>query len=577
MLSWIFIGATSYIVGMCVQNLLCFLLHTDRAIYAKYMKHPHILRVLCGLCTVNVFAQIFSLFGPVGFGADMLLLLLCLLLLIIDKGRIFKELKTFDFNDHKASFIAYIVLVMIFSYGTSRGYMHFDTNLYHAQAIRWIEEYGVVPGLANIQSRFGYNSAEFALNAIYGFKWMLGRSLHTTSGFFSLISSFVAFGIIRCIKRDEGGKIVVSPSVSDYARLGLIYYLGIIYSDIVSPASDNYAGVLIFDIVILWLDATEIREGENPADRKSDTVYAIMGILSVLSVYAVTIKLSVCVLVLLAFIPGIYWIKNRDIKSIAVCLLSGLAIAIPFFVRGYIISGWILYPSTVIGFGHPDWAMPEGMAVYDAKEIGMWGRGITDAARWSQITAFNWMPGWWNSLGAVEKLLFMGMVISVVCSIACVMIALIKRDGNFFYGQLPVMLTISAGAVLWFFSAPLIRYGYPYLILMPTLFLGYVMKYFIRNDRSGGMVFLFVFLALCALRIRGLVKDVKRTVGWEYYVNQQDYIDAEAHSFSVGDIVFWYSEDSGQIGYYKFPATAEERHDFTLRGDDLSDGFKHVE
>ena len=44
--------------------------------------------------------------------------------------------------------------------------MHVDTGLYHAQAIRWIEEYGVVCGLGNLHSRFAYNSAAFALCAL---------------------------------------------------------------------------------------------------------------------------------------------------------------------------------------------------------------------------------------------------------------------------------------------------------------------------------------------------------------------------------------------------------------------------
>ena len=53
--------------------------------------------------------------------------------------------------------------------------MHYDTGLYHAQAIRWIEEYGVVPGLANLHSRFGYNSASFALSAFFSETWLIGR------------------------------------------------------------------------------------------------------------------------------------------------------------------------------------------------------------------------------------------------------------------------------------------------------------------------------------------------------------------------------------------------------------------
>ncbi|EMO63800.1 hypothetical protein LEP1GSC133_1179, partial [Leptospira borgpetersenii serovar Pomona str. 200901868] len=34
----------------------------------------------------------------------------------------------------------------------------YDSGLYHIQSIKWIQEYSVVPGLANLHGRFGFNS-----------------------------------------------------------------------------------------------------------------------------------------------------------------------------------------------------------------------------------------------------------------------------------------------------------------------------------------------------------------------------------------------------------------------------------
>lgn len=84
---------------------------------------------------------------------------------------------------NKAVWLLYAGLTLLFAYGSSRGYMHYDTGLYHAQAIRWIEEYGVVPGLANLHSRFGYNSASFALSAFFSETWLIGRPMHCVAGF----------------------------------------------------------------------------------------------------------------------------------------------------------------------------------------------------------------------------------------------------------------------------------------------------------------------------------------------------------------------------------------------------------
>ena len=40
------------------------------------------------------------------------------------------------------------------AYFASRGLQHTDTGIYHAQAIRWYEEYGLVKGLGNLQQHF---------------------------------------------------------------------------------------------------------------------------------------------------------------------------------------------------------------------------------------------------------------------------------------------------------------------------------------------------------------------------------------------------------------------------------------
>jgi len=42
----------------------------------------------------------------------------------------------------------------------------YDTGLYHLQAIKWIEEYAVVPGLANLHGRFGFNPNIFTFYAL---------------------------------------------------------------------------------------------------------------------------------------------------------------------------------------------------------------------------------------------------------------------------------------------------------------------------------------------------------------------------------------------------------------------------
>ena len=52
-----------------------------------------------------------------------------------------------------------------------------DTESYHIQSIKWIQEYGSVPGLVNLHERFGFNSSWFSSVALFSF------SSKTTGGF----------------------------------------------------------------------------------------------------------------------------------------------------------------------------------------------------------------------------------------------------------------------------------------------------------------------------------------------------------------------------------------------------------
>lgn len=609
LISWIFIGITSYVTGFELLRLLWKLLNragsgigsgadtdVESAVGAdgpdRILSHPNVLRCLLGLCAVNVYAEVISLFTGVGMWADYILMLICLIIVFMDRERIGKAMDLSGaVRKHPAKTIIYVLLLIVMSYGTSRGYMHFDTNLYHAQAIHWIEDYGVVPGLANLQSRFGYNSAEFALNALYGFKWYLGRSLHTSAGFFALISSFIVVGIRR-------------SRLSDYIRIGLIFYLGMIFTEMISPASDYYATLLIFDVVIIWIDALYEKNNRimstNTPDSDilsaADTLSTIQGILCIILVYAITIKLSLAPLVLLALIPGTYWIRTKNIRAIITCLVSGLIISIPYFIRGYYISGWILYPSTLVKIGSPDWQVPKGMAQYDAREIGMWGRGIKRAEDWAGVTVTNWMRGWFAGLHMLERCLVIVTFISVLIAvIACIkgLILIIKsrsaakmgnksesetdRSGTGRLGIAVLLFILSVGAVFWFGSAPLIRYGYAYLCILPFATLGFlVTETGLGRLHIGRFIFPAVFAAIMCLRLFNLTRDIYNFRTSPYYVNQQDYIDGDAFTYEVDGVTIYVATDSGQIGYYKIPSTVEERHDFELRGTDVSEGFRHT-
>ena len=561
LINWLYIGITTFLTGYAILGLFARLF--------EYKIRHVISYVFAGLLFVTVYAQVFSLFEGVSILANVLLCLICAVVFLLCRKNLFllfKEQMAL-YRREKWRLPICLVLVLLMAYGTSRGYMHFDTGLYHAQSIRWIEEYGVVPGLANLQARFGYNSAAFALTALYSMKDVFGQSLHATAGFFALVSSFLTLDLYRIFSEKK-------IRLSDFAKLGLIFYLSVIFSEMMSPASDYYAQLLLFDILILWLVEDE---RQKEADIQNPAPY---GLLCILLVYAMTIKFSVAPLLLLVLKPAVMLIRKKDVKQIVVCLVSGFLTALPFFIRNIIISGWLIYPSAIIDLFSVDWKIPKGQVQYDAMEIGVYGKGIRDVTQ-KDMPISEWCPNWFAGLKGLEKLFVLATAVMIVVYILYLLALICKKkrvDWNFAL----VFGVFTVGTVFWFFSAPLVRYGYAYVVVVPAVTFGYFFLQ-IYNACTKKKICNVLWLCACTVtafflltRVKGIGSDILRTYKEPYYIMQTDYVDGEAATQVVDGITFYVPKENGQIGYDKFPSSMFPQP-VELRGDTIEDGFRQIQ
>ena len=181
-LIWIYMLFTCYVPGFTALGLLS---GKERQIRSESGC------LYAGIVIVTVYAQFFSLFHKVGLAANLLLLLLCAACLFVRGRQMAEHIRGVLLTVTPARAGAAVFLFFLFAYGTSTGIIHYDTGLYHAQSIRWIEEYGVVPGLGNLHSRLAYNSASFCLSALYSFAFLGGRSFHACAGFLAWLLAMV--------------------------------------------------------------------------------------------------------------------------------------------------------------------------------------------------------------------------------------------------------------------------------------------------------------------------------------------------------------------------------------------------
>ncbi|MBR5578882.1 MAG: hypothetical protein IKW28_07805 [Lachnospiraceae bacterium] len=546
-LSFIYIGITTFFMGFGIR------MAGKR--FLGYSINEVLSLTFAGLAAATVYAGIFSLFTGIGALANIGMVLFCLIVIFLGKEQLGIFLKEKKLWDNKGKILGVLLLALLFSYGTSRGYLHFDTGLYHAQAIRWIEEYGVVPGLANLHCRLAYNSSAFLLTALYSFHFLLPVSLHTVAGYMALLLAIKGLEATAVFRRKK-------VLVSDFLKVAALFYVSIIFTEMISPASDYFAMIFLFFLIIRWVELVEKKEEDI-------TPYSL---LCVLVAVTITIKLSAGIMLLLVIKPVVALLKEKQWKEIGIYLLAGIISVFPYLARNIILSGWLVYPLASLDFFNFDWEIPIGEVQYDSEEIRVYAKGMTDVML-KDTPISQWLPDWFTALKTLEKL----WVLSSVAAIGMILLAallFVRKKRKEKYPMIFMGLVLIAGYLFWQLSTPLVRYGYIYILAFPFFAAALWYEILLENRKKSYLLFGLCLLAFLGLKGKNLAEDIIKFSHLDHYVMQMDYQAGEIAAYKWEGQEFYVPLTQGQIGYHSFPGVPYERYDLELRGDSLKEGFR---
>ena len=391
--SWIIICGAALLFGKAITDSV----YGDRR---EAMGCPDIY-IMTGIIFLNVYAQLFSLFYKVAGIACTILGTAGIVLLCVWAYRQVRRGKADGIFPgctwEKPALWRVVALLFCFALTlvwTTRSPGQYDTGLYHAQAIRWVEEYGVVPGLGNLHMRLAYNSAFMSLQALFSLGWLLGQSLHTLNGFFCLAVLFYIFSTVRLWGEN-------SRRTSDFLKCAAVVYVVQKCHDISSSGTDIEAMLLMLYIFIKWSEYMEWEEEDG----------VLYGYLCLVSVYAATVKLSAASTALLALCPLYLFVREKNGRAILAHVAAGLGILLPFLIRNVVISGYLVYPYAGLDLFHPDWKMDEEVLLSDSLDIKMFARGLRSAAEYDN-SLFGWIPKWFIHQSVGSRVL---IVVGAAC------------------------------------------------------------------------------------------------------------------------------------------------------------------
>ena len=516
-----------------------------------------------GMVFVTLYAETFSLFYRVGRLATLCLLLICLGVCILYRKMLIGYIRYLAGSvGHGMKFrymLVFMVGIFFLMISSCQPYLG-DTYLYHVQAIEWIEKYGVVKGLGNLHFRLAYNSAFESLSALYSWSSIVGQSLHAVNGFYGFL--MVAYCILSF--RYKAGKKVY---ISDLLRLVTVYYIfGRLYS-YGAPDTDPLVMSCVAYIFIKGFDLAERQE-------KSCVPY---GLLSILGMFACTLKLSAGLIILLAVLPVYQLVRVKEWNKLGVFVLMGLMVTLPYLIRNVLISGYLLYPYTAMDLFHVDWKMPASVARMDRDGIVLWGRGLqnvedANALKWS---IEQWLPIWFKGLSSVNQMLFVTDLVGGIGTIILFIYRGIKKNKYSVEDFLVIMSLICFG--FWMVSAPLERYGSLYMLIVLACIVG-EWCYHISPSCMRIMV-MIVGIEIVSAVNGYATSDCGLIVPADY--REDFWVEGHETSIQYADgspvTIYTVKEDSHEMSNYNnFPETPYQGYldNLEFRGDRLEDGFR---
>lgn len=518
--------------------------------------------LLSGIVFLSVLVEYFSIISRIGIVVHLIVLVLSLLGYFINR----KSLRPFWNGIREVAFswegVFYILFALLIAFYGSRGMFHTDTNIYHASNIRIYEEYGLIKGMGNLQQHYAYNSSYLAFASFFSMRWLFGDApLHTTTAFLECAIGIYAF---YGLKRFKSHKL----HLADALRVAILFYILIIITGSMSPATDYGTQIMALFVMSLWC---EEMEGQRRVE-----IYAF---LSVAAVFVVTMKFSAGLIALIAIIPAIELIKSKSVKDILRYLGMGVFVLLPFLIRNFLISGWLLYPFAGIDIFDVEWKVPLNILETDLGFIKVWGRALFDI-NLADTPFKEWFPVWFDYQDRYEMMLFLGIILGMGFSLLYVFRFFFKKTD--FRGEYLALTAANMGCIImWFFSAPTMRFGLAFILTIIILPLGC----FISEEKSG---FYAIVTGCCAFGciacltpyFDNYIKDagttLKQNITKPYYITQQKYDDGKTGSVVMNGNTIYYCDEGEINSSYYCPNTCYytmlERTE--MIGDRIKDGFR---
>jgi hypothetical protein len=420
-------------------------------------------RVFLGLGPLIALAQVWHLFWPINPAFTLCCLALGGLGLFRGRSTFFPELRShlgryWGWPLWVGAFLS-SALVANLSLG---GELIYDTGLYHLPAIHWNWRHPIVLGLGNLHNRLAFNNAIFLIHAAMDCLVSLPLSLRILNA--SLLLAFVP-----PLGRAFVALFKLTPLKTDPLDLALVVLFpwliitGADHAASVSPDWPTFMVCMLLGLVVF--DQVTHNDARKPVMKSALPLGLFLAALGF------AIKISGAVFSFFALLVlgiGAFRRQRPALREVLKWLVFPLLLVFFWLLRGAMLSGYPLYPSDLLAMP-VSWKIPLVDVKLMQDTILAWGRDPTRAP--AEVLADpHWFQLWLeHSLFKTRhtlRIVFLPLLIFLAGLF--LVLARARRgkrsiNGARLFGlALPPLLAL----LFWFFSAPSLRFGVPFLWIL---------------------------------------------------------------------------------------------------------------
>ena len=477
----VLIFTTIYSYGLLISNT-----------FYKNHKVDTFVNILIGYTFIGLLTLIFHFFFKINNFFSFILIMFGLLSFVYNYS-----------NLQKRKFFELILIIIIFSF-ILFGYSEhpIDTNMYHHPYVSYLKSDKIVFAIANIQFRFGHISFLQYVQAALTNDYLHNISLASLNIIFYL--SFVYF---------------FSREIFYEKKFSLIFLLKILFLSFILIKFSRYrehGNDLIPLLISIYFLINILSINKKNIKNKMMIVYLALPFAAFMFLHKISY-----VFVFLIFLPLISFLKIKTMNIInSKFLIIFSVMTIPWLIKNYLTTSCLAYPLEFTCISNPFYEL-QGLAkpANAAWLTEIWAKGFIDHPNWNELnlkeyaSSFNWIETW--ASGHFVKIIEILSPLFFIILILTLYLFLKKENylkkknkknlQNFYYF---IFFANLVGLFVWFYKAPIFRYGSFYIINFIILTYILSLGFFFEFKKSNKLKFFksIVLISLIFFNFKNILR-----------------------------------------------------------------------